>query len=34
VYANEEKMSGEQIAAEEEVYLNILKRALYKEEYL
>ncbi len=33
-YANEEKMSGEQIAAEEEVYLNILKRALYKEEYL
>ena len=33
-YANNSKMNGEQIAAEEELYLNILKRALYKEEYL
>jgi len=33
-YANDGKMNGEQIYAEEILYLNILKRALYKEEYL
>lgn len=33
-YVNEGQMSVEEIAAKEEFYLNIIKRALYKEEYL